>query len=53
MSTPRIAIVGGGFSGIGMGIALRRAGIDSFTILEGGDRVGGVWARQHLSGRRL
>jgi cation diffusion facilitator CzcD-associated flavoprotein CzcO len=43
MSTPRVAIVGGGFSGIGMGIALKRAGIDSFTILERADRIGGVW----------
>jgi cation diffusion facilitator CzcD-associated flavoprotein CzcO len=43
MSTQRVAIVGGGFSGIGMGIALRRAGIDSFTILERADQVGGVW----------
>jgi cation diffusion facilitator CzcD-associated flavoprotein CzcO len=43
MSTPRIAIVGGGFSGVGMGIALRRAGIDSFTILEREERIGGVW----------
>jgi cation diffusion facilitator CzcD-associated flavoprotein CzcO len=43
MSTPRVAIVGGGFSGIGMGIALKRAGIDSFTIFEQANRVGGVW----------
>jgi cation diffusion facilitator CzcD-associated flavoprotein CzcO len=39
----RIAIVGGGFGGVGMGIALKRAGIESFTILEKADRVGGVW----------
>ena len=42
-STPTVAIVGGGFAGVGMGIALRRAGIGSFTILERGERVGGVW----------
>ena len=41
--TPRIVIVGAGFGGIGIGIQLRRAGIDSFTILEKADGVGGVW----------
>ena len=40
---PRVAIVGAGFGGIGLGIKLKEAGIDSFTILEKGDRVGGVW----------
>jgi cation diffusion facilitator CzcD-associated flavoprotein CzcO/acetyl esterase/lipase len=41
--SPRVVIVGAGFGGIGMGITLKRAGIDSFTILEKGDRIGGVW----------
>jgi cation diffusion facilitator CzcD-associated flavoprotein CzcO/acetyl esterase/lipase len=41
--TPEVAIVGAGFGGIGMGITLKRAGIDTFTILEKGERVGGVW----------
>ena len=41
--TPSVAIVGAGFGGIGLGITLKRAGIESFTILEKGDRVGGVW----------
>lgn len=40
---PEIAIVGAGFSGIGTGIRLRRAGITSFTIFERADRVGGTW----------
>ena len=40
---PTIAIVGGGFAGIGLAIALKRAGIDSFTIYERGPDVGGVW----------
>ena len=40
---PRVAIVGAGFGGIGLGIRLRQAGIDSFTILEKADGVGGVW----------
>ena len=41
--TPRIAIVGAGFGGIGLGITLKRAGIESFTVFEKGEGVGGVW----------
>ena len=40
---PRIVIVGAGFGGIALAIRLREAGIESFTILEKADRVGGVW----------
>jgi cation diffusion facilitator CzcD-associated flavoprotein CzcO len=39
----RIAIVGAGFSGIGLAIQIRRAGIDDFVILERSAGVGGVW----------
>ena len=38
-----VAIVGAGFSGIAMAIALRREGIEDFTILERADDLGGVW----------
>ncbi len=38
-----VAIVGAGFSGIGVAIALRRAGIGPFVVLEAADRVGGTW----------
>jgi cation diffusion facilitator CzcD-associated flavoprotein CzcO len=38
-----VAIVGGGFSGIGAAILLQKAGIHDFTILEAGDGVGGAW----------
>jgi cation diffusion facilitator CzcD-associated flavoprotein CzcO len=41
--SPSVAIIGAGFGGLGLGIQLKRAGIDSFTILEKGDGVGGVW----------
>src|SRR3954453_6588818 len=41
--TPSVAIVGAGFGGIGLGIKLRQAGIDSFTIFEKADAIGGVW----------
>ena len=41
--TPRVAIVGAGASGLCMAIALKKAGIESFTIFEKSDGVGGTW----------
>lgn len=41
--TPRIAIIGSGFGGLGLGARLRQAGIESFTIFEKADDVGGTW----------
>ncbi|MGA9635352.1 MAG: NAD(P)/FAD-dependent oxidoreductase, partial [Solirubrobacterales bacterium] len=41
--SPRVAIIGAGFGGIGLAITLKRAGIDSLTILEKAEGVGGVW----------
>src|SRR3954453_15138113 len=38
-----VAIVGGGFSGIGMALRLRRDGVEDFALLERGERVGGTW----------
>lgn len=38
-----VAIVGAGFSGIGSAVALDRAGISDFIVLEDGDGVGGAW----------
>ncbi len=38
----RVAIVGAGFSGIGMGAALQRAGHE-YVIFERADDLGGVW----------
>src|SRR3954470_24423469 len=38
-----IAIVGAGFSGLGLALRLREEGIEDFTILERGDGVGGTW----------
>jgi cation diffusion facilitator CzcD-associated flavoprotein CzcO/acetyl esterase/lipase len=40
---PRVAIIGAGFGGIGLAITLKKAGIDSLTILEKAEGVGGVW----------
>ncbi|WP_322410187.1 NAD(P)/FAD-dependent oxidoreductase [Microbacterium invictum] len=41
--TAEVVIVGAGFAGIGMAMALRRAGHDDLVILERGDAVGGTW----------
>jgi cation diffusion facilitator CzcD-associated flavoprotein CzcO len=38
-----IAIVGTGFAGLAMGIRLKQAGINDFTILEQAEEVGGTW----------
>ena len=38
-----VAIVGGGFGGIGAAVMLQREGYDDVTVFERGDRVGGVW----------
>jgi cation diffusion facilitator CzcD-associated flavoprotein CzcO len=39
----RVAIVGSGFSGLGMAIRLRQAGIEDFVVLERADEIGGTW----------
>ena len=39
----RIAVLGAGFSGLGMSIRLKRAGIDDFVVLERAEQVGGTW----------
>jgi cation diffusion facilitator CzcD-associated flavoprotein CzcO len=38
-----IAVVGGGFGGVGAAVMLRRAGYEDVTVFERGERVGGVW----------
>ncbi len=38
-----IAIIGAGFAGIGTAIQLKRAGINTFTIFERADEIGGTW----------
>lgn len=40
---PRVAIIGGGMSGLCMGIALRQAGLEDFVIYEKGANIGGTW----------
>ncbi|MFG6492905.1 flavin-containing monooxygenase [Microbacterium sp. P03] len=38
-----VAVIGAGFAGLGMAMALRRAGRDSFVVLERAASVGGTW----------
>jgi cation diffusion facilitator CzcD-associated flavoprotein CzcO len=39
----RVAIIGAGFSGLGMAIRLKREGIDDFVVLERAAEIGGTW----------
>ncbi len=48
--TPRIAIIGAGMSGILMGIKLKEAGIEDFTLYEKADTVGGTWRENTYPG---
>jgi cation diffusion facilitator CzcD-associated flavoprotein CzcO len=43
VSSPRIAIIGSGFAGIGMAIRLKRLGMTSFTVYEAAHDIGGTW----------
>jgi len=47
---PRVAIVGAGMSGIGMGARLRMAGIDSFHVYEKREDLGGTWHQNTYPG---
>jgi cation diffusion facilitator CzcD-associated flavoprotein CzcO len=39
----QVVIIGAGFGGIGMAIALKRAGIDDFVVLDRASDLGGTW----------
>lgn len=43
MTRTEIAIVGAGFAGLAMAMALRRAGRDDLLVIERGATVGGTW----------
>ncbi len=45
-----VAIVGTGFSGLGMAIELEREGKRSYTVFEQADRIGGTWRDNHYPG---
>ncbi len=39
----RVVVVGAGFGGIGMAMALRQAGIEDFLVVDKGSDLGGTW----------
>jgi cation diffusion facilitator CzcD-associated flavoprotein CzcO len=45
-----VAIVGGGFAGLGMAIELKRAGRTDFVVLERDTEVGGTWHQNTYPG---
>jgi cation diffusion facilitator CzcD-associated flavoprotein CzcO len=45
-----IAVVGGGFGGVGAAVLLHRAGYNEVTVFERGERVGGVWTHNTYPG---
>ncbi len=49
-SRPSVAIVGGGFGGVGAAVMLRREGYEDVTVFEKGERLGGVWQRNTYPG---
>jgi cation diffusion facilitator CzcD-associated flavoprotein CzcO len=42
-SPHRVVIIGAGFGGIGMAVALKRAGIEDFLVIEQAEDIGGTW----------
>ncbi|WP_306243526.1 NAD(P)/FAD-dependent oxidoreductase [Mycobacterium sp. TY815] len=48
--SPKVAIIGAGFGGLGAAVALRRAGIDDLVIIEADTGVGGTWRRNTYPG---
>ncbi len=46
----RIAIIGTGFSGLCLGYHLKKSGIESFTLFEKADRIGGTWRENTYPG---
>lgn len=39
----QVAVIGAGLGGLGMAVALQRAGIDDFVVLERAGDIGGTW----------
>jgi cation diffusion facilitator CzcD-associated flavoprotein CzcO len=50
ISSPSVVIIGSGFGGLGMAHALKQRGIESFTILEKAQDLGGVWRENTYPG---
>src|SRR5687767_14632202 len=50
MKQYEVIVIGTGFSGLGMGIRVKQAGMDDFLILANDDGVGGSWRANHFTG---
>lgn len=50
MTEPRVVIIGGGMSGIGMAVKLQDAGVCDAVILEKGEEYGGTWRENTYPG---
>jgi cation diffusion facilitator CzcD-associated flavoprotein CzcO len=48
-----VVIIGAGFSGVGLAVLLKKAGIDTFTIYDKADRVGGTWWHNRYPGAEV
>ena len=46
----RVAIIGSGFSGLGMAIRLKQSGMNDFVVFEKEGGVGGTWRVNHYPG---
>ena len=51
--TPRVAIIGGGFGGIGLAVRLKKAGISTFTLYEKNESPGGTWWENRYPGAEV
>jgi cation diffusion facilitator CzcD-associated flavoprotein CzcO len=49
----RVVVIGAGFGGIGMAVALKQAGIEDFVVVDRADDLGGTWRDKQLSGPDL
>jgi len=45
-----VLVIGTGFSGLGMAIRLRQAGLTNFVVVEQADAIGGTWRDNHYPG---
>ena len=52
-TTPRVAIIGAGFSGIAAAVALRRKGIEDVVIFEKAPALGGTWWHNRYPGAEV
>jgi cation diffusion facilitator CzcD-associated flavoprotein CzcO len=50
---PRVAVVGGGFSGIAVAYYMKKAKLDNFIVFESSDDPGGVWNDNRYPGAEV